>query len=787
MRSRLSPLVAALTIVALAPPVAARASVDSYIDDDNTRFEAYIETARAEGLVVGCNPPADNRICPEDSMTTGGMIVILARALGLSPLSGELFVTKGGQLGRFAVSALRAAGIADDCGDTAICPDRPLKREEMAALFAKAFRWGPASDPDRFVDITASSHRDALTGLAERGGLLTCDSPVNVRLCPDAIVSRDEAIFAVVTVLGLDPAPIERSEPEPPPLRFGDGFDSLSLWDGRAPSYRNRVRLTSDGYRDSGLRISIPKGSHYGADFNLHLEDAATRAPDRLFFRYYVRLDPDWHTTKSGKLPGFSGIYGSSGKGGYPSRPENPGWSARLMFSPAHDDDPRVGLGYYVYHLGQESRYGDGVGWNEAGRLRPGDWYCLEGQVELNTPGLADGSLRAWVDGTPALDFAGLEFRRPDEPEIKIESFWFNVYYGGKQVPDHDLGLTIDEVVVDTHRVGCGSADETTRPTTGDFNGDGYSDSVSWAECPEGICLNVRARFADGSSRVRKMTDAAWFSLETYRLGAAAGDVDGDGRDELVYRGRCADSTRCWRVHRDLDNRTSITEDWGDEARFSAMTGTPSLGDWNGDGTDDLVYQGVCGHDDHPCWRVHLSTGHSFAAAADWGTTPPQTVSPIPTDLDGDGRDDLVYRAGCDDGSCWYAQTSSGSSFDKPAMIGTVTEDDQEALQFFDFDGNGTSDLISWPQKDDGTTIEARFGSREGLSDPVVLAELNDPVEGVHLERVVDGSPVTATVRHRCGQRECVDSLYGASPRQLLDKDRFRSVMQRRMDVPAID
>lgn len=787
MRSRLSPLIATLTIVVLAPSVPARATVDTYVDDNNTRFEAYIETASTQGLIVGCNPPSNDRICPDAPMTRGEMVLILARALGLSPKSGEMFTNRAGQLGPFAISALAAAGISNGCRGEGSCPDRTLTRGEMASLISRAFRWGTAQAPDRFVDIVASPYRDALANLAERGGLLTCDSPVSVRLCPSSRVTRDEALFAIVTVLGLDPAPIERAEPDPPPLGFGDSFDSLSLWDGRAPSYRNRVRLTTDGYRDSGLRVSIPTGSHYGADFNLHLEDATANETDRLFFRYYLKLDPDWHTAKSGKLPGFSGIYGSSGKGGYPSSPLNPGWSARLMFSPALDDDPRVGLGYYVYHLGQETRYGDGVGWNEAGRLRPGEWYCLEGQVELNTLGLADGSLRAWVDGTPALDFEGLEFRRSDEPEIKIESFWFNVYYGGKQVPEHDLGLTIDEVEVDTHRVGCGAGEGRSQPTIGDFNGDSYPDSVSWKQCPEGICLEVTTRFADGSSSVEAMRDTPWFSLETDRLGAAAGDVDGDGRDELVYRGRCANSTRCWRVRRDLGNRDGTTEDWGDDARFSGLTGTPSLGDWNGDGTDDLAYQGTCGQDAHLCWRVQSSTGDSFGSASDWGATPTITVTPISTDLDGDGRDDLVYRAGCDGGRCWYAQMSSGSSFDEPTVVGAATEESQDGLQFFDFDGDGTSDLISWPEDDAGTTIEARFGSEEGLSAPVVLAELDDPVEEVHMERVVDGSPVTATVRHRCGEDECVDSLYGASSRRLVDRDRFRTVMQRRTDVPAID
>lgn len=788
MRSRSRLLLSLVVVFALIPiATGARAGVDSFVDDDNSPFEAYIETARAEGLIAGCDPPGNDRICPNDPMTQGEMVLVLARAVGLQPNSADPFMTRDGSLGVFAISALDAAGIETGCSaGSSSCPDRQLRRDEMAALFSRAFRWGEPRNPGRYADISGSPFREALANLAEHRGLLACDSPVDERLCPDSYVSRDEAIYAVVTVLGLDPAPIERSEPEPPPLGFGDGFDSLSLWDGRAPSYRNRVRLTSDGYKETGLRVSIPRGSHYGADFKLDLEDATSGETDRLFFRYYIKLDPDWSPESSGKLPGFSGVYGSSGKGGYRSSPSNPGWSARLMFSRTENDDPRVRLGYYVYHLGQETRYGDGVGWNQAGRLHPGEWYCLEGEVEMNTPGLADGSLRAWVDETPALAFGGLEFRRPDEPKIKIESFWFNVYYGGKQVPDNDLGLNIDEVVVDTQRIGCGTGSGTTRTTSGDFNGDSYPDLVSWTTCPEGTCRSVTTRFADGSSRTREVRDTAWFSLETHRLGSAAGDVDGDGKDDLIYRGRCEASTRCWRVER-APGALTAAENWGDGARFSGLTGTPTLGDWNGDGTDDLVYQGRCGNESRACWRMHPSTGKSFGSPSGWGTPPASTVNAVAADLNGDGRDDLVYRSACDVGACWHVEMSSGSSFGIPVMLGPVSPTEEEGLQFFDFDGNGTTDLVSWADGGDTPRIEVRFGSGDGLSDPVVLAKLDRPIDAVHMERVVDGSPVRATVQLECDQGPCVDSLYSSSSRQLVDGERFRTVMQRRLDVPTIN
>ncbi|MGD2101456.1 MAG: VCBS repeat-containing protein [Acidimicrobiia bacterium] len=787
MRSRSTSVVVSLLILStLAVPLPTRASVDTFIDDDTSRFEPFVETAHSQGLIFGCNPPENDRVCPHDPVTGGTMVLMLARAVGLTPQSVDQFVTSDGTLGGLALNALRGAGVPLDCDSDGSCLDRPISRAEMAALFAKAFRWDERVDGSRYVDIDGSPFQDQIATLAAHGGLLPCDSPLDTRLCPEAHVERAEAVFAIVSVMGLDPE-VSRRSPEPEPLGFSDSFDSLTLWDGRTPSSRNRVSLTSAGYEGSGLRVDIPEGSHFGADFHLHLKDTPVAQSDRLYFRYYLKLDADWSTSTSGKLPGFSGVYGSTGKGGYPSSPMTPGWSARLMFSPARDDDTRVRLGYYVYHLGQETRYGDGVGWNEAGRLEPGEWYCLEGQVAMNTPGIADGSLQAWVDGTPALDISGLEFRRPEEPDISIESFWFDVYYGGKQVPARDLGLTFDEVAVDTHRVGCAGGSGMERSTEGDFTGNGVADTVMWKTCPLGTCLVVETRSRDGSTTTRELPDPAWFSLESHRLGMASGDVDGDGEDEVVYRGRCDDSRRCWRVHTDVLDRRAPIENWGDGGRFSTDTKTPLLADWDGDGRDDLAYQGVCGSDQHPCWRVQASTGSTFATPSDWGPTPHRGVVAIPADVDGDQREDLLYQAECDTGTCWFAQVSTGTAFAQPLEMGHVTEAEASHLQLIDFDGNGTTDLVTWASARSTSRIEVRFAGASGLSAPVLLAELDRQVDDVLLVRAETSSPIRAVVTADCQDGDvCRELLYAASERELANRDRYRDVTHRRLGLPPI-
>jgi hypothetical protein len=52
-----------------------------FFDDDNSVFEGSIEQLAASGITVGCNPPDNDRFCPDDSVTRGQMAAFLKRAL----------------------------------------------------------------------------------------------------------------------------------------------------------------------------------------------------------------------------------------------------------------------------------------------------------------------------------------------------------------------------------------------------------------------------------------------------------------------------------------------------------------------------------------------------------------------------------------------------------------------------------------------------------------------------------------------------------------------------------
>jgi hypothetical protein len=59
------------------------AGSDAFRDDDGTVFENDIDRLADSGVTKGCNPPANTRFCPGDSVTRAQMASFLTRALQL--------------------------------------------------------------------------------------------------------------------------------------------------------------------------------------------------------------------------------------------------------------------------------------------------------------------------------------------------------------------------------------------------------------------------------------------------------------------------------------------------------------------------------------------------------------------------------------------------------------------------------------------------------------------------------------------------------------------------------
>lgn len=201
------------------------------------------------------------------------------------------------------------------------------------------------------------------------------------------------------------------------------------------------------------LRININKNSNYGTSMSYRFSSHDIKEPTELYARYYLRFDESWNTSKgSGKLPGPAGKYDRGGWGGRQSDGTN-GWSARMEFSRSWMGPELIDLGYYTYHAYMPRIYGENIPWDKdnRGTLKKNRWYCVETYIKLNTPGESDGVLRGWVDGYLAMEETNLMFR--SIPELKIEEFWFDIYYGGHTAPSN-MHLYIDNLALSHKRIG---------------------------------------------------------------------------------------------------------------------------------------------------------------------------------------------------------------------------------------------------------------------------------------------------------------------------------------------
>lgn len=241
-----------------------------------------------------------------------------------------------------------------------------------------------------------------------------------------------------------------------------DPADWNDPWRDNTVGPRNQI-TTIDGHVGSGVRVTMDRGEHFGAAMRWPFAPNGHDDPEQLWFRYYLRFPVGFPNAGKGKLPGPAGLYSSSARGNQPSTPADPGWSARMFFSPNYDerDENSSRIGFYLYHLDQALNHGDLLLWDEdVASLEHGRWYCVEGYVEMNTPGVADGVLTGWVDGAEAFQLDGIRFRRESEPSVAIESFWFDVYYGGRDPAPVQHKIDFDSLSFGQNRVDCDDSAE---------------------------------------------------------------------------------------------------------------------------------------------------------------------------------------------------------------------------------------------------------------------------------------------------------------------------------------
>ena len=166
-----------------------------FIDTGNSVFKDAIAWLAAQGITQGCNPPANTMFCPNDQVTRGQMAAFIVRAKGYSAIADDFFVDDEGSVFENAINRLRTAGITEGCNppqNNRFCPDRFVTRGEMAAFLVRAFGYSNAGSGNYFVDDNGHIFENAIDKLRVAGVTLGCNPPTNNRYCPNDYVTRGQ-------------------------------------------------------------------------------------------------------------------------------------------------------------------------------------------------------------------------------------------------------------------------------------------------------------------------------------------------------------------------------------------------------------------------------------------------------------------------------------------------------------------------------------------------------------------------------------------------------------------
>ncbi len=176
--------------------------VDTEYDD---LFFEDIEWLHDAGITKGCNPPANDMFCGGGHLTRGQMAALLVRALGLPPGPPGRFVDDDGSTFEDDIDRLAAAGITRGCNppvNDRFCPNGVVTRAEVAAFLVRAMGYVDDGGGDLFVDDDGSIFEKDIDRLATAGVTRGCNPPVNDRYCPSGLVTREQMAAMLHRALG---------------------------------------------------------------------------------------------------------------------------------------------------------------------------------------------------------------------------------------------------------------------------------------------------------------------------------------------------------------------------------------------------------------------------------------------------------------------------------------------------------------------------------------------------------------------------------------------------------
>ncbi|WP_158888834.1 FG-GAP-like repeat-containing protein [Amycolatopsis anabasis] len=247
-------------------------------------------------------------------------------------------------------------------------------------------------------------------------------------------------------------------------------------------------------------------------------------------------------------------------------------------------------------------------------------------------------------------------------------------------------------------------------PLSGDFNGDGKTDVATFTRGGSGI-VNVALSNGSGFDQAR-----TWHTH--FAIGAefpAVGDFNGDGKDDIATFTR-GDSGK---VYVSLSDGTKFVQDgWKWHDHFALGNEIPAVGDFNGDGKADIA---TFTRADSGKVYVSLSDGGQFVQDA-WKWHDHFALGneiPAVGDFDGDGKDDIVTFTRGDLGDV-YVSLSDGGKFVQDAWKWhDWFAPFAEIPGIGDFDGDGKADIVTFTRADTGKVYVATSAGNKFVGEAV--------------------------------------------------------------------
>ncbi len=130
---------------------------DWFVDDGASVFEADINRIAAAHITMGCNPPANDHYCPNEPVTRGQMAAFVVRAFELPPASSHAgFDDIDSSVFADSIRRMASAQVTLGCNpptNDRYCPDELMTRGQMAAFIWRAQSRPALGAPTRIVAV----------------------------------------------------------------------------------------------------------------------------------------------------------------------------------------------------------------------------------------------------------------------------------------------------------------------------------------------------------------------------------------------------------------------------------------------------------------------------------------------------------------------------------------------------------------------------------------------------------------------------------------------------------